>query len=104
MPDDSRFEILVGLHVADEEKYSLYRAGMLPLLEAMGGYFSQDLRVSEHIKGEADDPFNRVFTISFPDEATKDKFFGDEAYQAVRAEHFAPSVKSGGILAQYQTT
>lgn len=97
----SRFEILVGLHVIDDPTYDQYRAGMIPILEEHGGYFRYDLLVSEMIKGEADDPYNRVFIISFPDEDTKDQFFGDEAYKQVRAEHFDASVKSGGIIASY---
>ncbi|MBL4670607.1 MAG: DUF1330 domain-containing protein [Flavobacteriales bacterium] len=101
MDDKSRYEILVGLHVSDDDQYDLYRAGMLPLLEALGGFFRYDLRVSEHLKGDADDPYNRVFIISFPDEDTKDQFFNGDAYKAVRAKHFDASVKSGGIIASY---
>jgi uncharacterized protein (DUF1330 family) len=100
----SRHEILVGLHVTDDSTYDLYRAGMKPILTEMGGFFRQDLRISEHIKGESDDPFNRVFIISFPDAHTKERFFSDEHYKAVRAQHFDPSVKSGSIIAEYDVS
>ncbi len=33
------------------------------------------MRVSELLKGEADDPFNRLFLMSFPDEASSERFF-----------------------------
>ena len=76
---------------------------MTPILETFGGYFRFDFRVSEMLKGEADDPFNRVFVLSFPDEATKDEFFADEKYQAVRAAHFDRGVRSYGQIAEYHS-
>ena len=100
---DNRHEILVGLHVTDNTQYDLYRAGMKPLLTKMGGFFKQDLHVSEHISGESDAPFNRVFIISFPDSKTKEQFFANEKYKAVRAKHFDPAVKSGSTIAAYDT-
>ena len=99
----TRFEILVGLHVHDNTEYDLYRAGMTPMLHAMGGFFRQDLHVSEQLKGEEEGKINRAFVISFPDEKTKDAFFSDEAYKAVRAEHFDAAVDSSVILASYHT-
>jgi len=96
-----RFEILVGLHVSDDAIYDQYRAGMTPILEEHGGYFSYDFRVSEMLKGDSEDPFNRVFIISFPDESTQEQFFSNEAYKEVRAKYFDPAVKSGGIIASY---
>ena len=97
----TRFETLVGLHVTDDTIYDQYRAGMTPLLETHGGYFRYDFRVSEMLKGKADDPLNRVFVISFPDEETMNKFFADEAYKAVRDAHFGPSVRSFERIASY---
>lgn len=94
----SRHDILVGLHVIDDDQYNQYRAKMTPLLHEHDGYFSLDLRVSEMLKGDATDPFNRVFIISFPDEPTKIRFFGNEKYKAIRAEHFDPAVKSATIM------
>jgi len=96
-----RFEILVGLHVSDDAIYDQYRAGMTPILEEHGGYFSYDFRIREMLKGESDDPFNRVFILSFPDEPTKEQFFSNEAYKDVRAKYFEPAVKSGGVIASY---
>ncbi len=98
---NTRFEVLVGLHVTDEAGYTNYRAGMTPILHDMGAYFRLDLRVSEMLKGDADDPFNRVFIISFPDQDTMDRFFSNEQYQDVRSQHFDPSVKSFAKIAAF---
>ncbi len=103
MDDNQRFELIFGLHVADDTEYDQYRAGMTPILESFGGYFRFDFRVSEMLKGEADSPFNRVFVLSFPDLASKEKFFADEEYKAVRAAHFDQAVRSVGQIAQYHT-
>ena len=97
----TRFESLIGIHVSDEQGYNDYRAGMTPLLEAHGGYFRYDFRVNEMLKGDAQDPFNRVFVISFPDEETMNEFFANEQYKAVRNAHFDRSVRSFGRIASY---
>lgn len=97
----ARSELLVGMRVTDETGYTRYRAAMTPILESMGGCFRYDMRVSELLKGEADEPFNRVFILSFPDDAARDRFFADPAYQRARAEHFAGSVSSFTIMAAY---
>lgn len=102
--NQTRFEVHVGLHVTNESQYQMYRDGMTPILTQMGGDFRYDMRVNELIKGDAPDPFNRVFVISFPDEPTKDAFFANEQYRAVRTLHFDPSVKSATIIAQYTCT
>lgn len=73
------------------------------MLHAMGGFFRQDLHVSEQLKGEEEGKINRIFVISFPDKATNDRFFADEAYKQVRAEHFDAAVESSVILAAYST-
>jgi uncharacterized protein (DUF1330 family) len=106
MPDntgETRYEVHVGLRVSDEQGYQRYRDGMTPLLESVGGYFRYDMRVSELLKGEAEEAFNRVFVISFPDEQTKLDYFADERYKAIRAEHFNPSVSSVRQIAGYTT-
>jgi uncharacterized protein (DUF1330 family) len=99
--NSQRFEILVGLHVSDEAGYDQYRAGMTPILEEHGGYFSYDFRVSDILIGESDDPLNRVFILSFPDKLTQEQFFSNKKYKDVRAKYFEPAVKSGGVIASY---
>jgi len=99
----TRFELLIGLHVTDDAHYDQYRAGMTPILETYDGYFRYDFRVSEMLAGDAENPFNRVFVLSFPNEATKDEFFADEKYKAVRAAHFDRSVRSVGQIAEYHS-
>ena len=101
MAETTRHELLIGLHVEDEASYARYRAGMTPLLEAVGGFFRYDWTIAAQLKGAADPPINRLFLISFPDEATKEAFFADPAYLAVRAEHFQGAVASVERLAEY---
>ncbi|MCC5822463.1 MAG: DUF1330 domain-containing protein [Phycisphaerales bacterium] len=98
-----RSEMLVGMRITDEAGYARYRAAMTPILESMGGFFRYDMRVSELLKGEADEPFNRVFILSFPDDATKDRFFTDPAYLRAKEVHFAGSVSSFTLIASYST-
>lgn len=94
------YEILVGLRVVNEERYQAYRDGMTPILERMGGAFRYDMRIEEVIRGQ--EGLSRVFVVSFPDKATKEAFFADEAYLAVREEHFDPSVvETAVIIAEY---
>ena len=97
----TRFELLIGLHVTDDQMYNQYRAGMTPILESYKGTFRYDFRVSEMLKGQASDPFNRVFLISFPDESARDHFFADEEYKSVRAAFFDHAVKSFATIASY---
>lgn len=95
-----RHETLVALRVSDQDGYDRYRAAMTPLLEAVGGFFRADFRVSEALV--ADDPgTNRVFVISFPDEAVKDAFFSDAEYGRIKARHFEGSVASVSILGSW---
>ena len=97
----NRHEILVGLHVNDEAGYQRYRDGMTPLLHACGGSFRYDFQGGEMLAGKSDKPLNRVFLISFPDAATKDAFFSDPAYLAVRAQHFDGSVDCVERIAEF---
>jgi uncharacterized protein (DUF1330 family) len=91
---------LVGLEVIDEAAYARYRAGMRPILEAYGGAFGVDLAVATVLE-RADERINRVFTLSFPDRRTQERFFADEGYRAVRAVFFDPAVARTSILAEY---
>jgi uncharacterized protein (DUF1330 family) len=95
-----RHEILVGLRVIDEPGYARYRAAMTPLLEQCGGRFRYDFRVSEVLAG-ASDRINRVFIISFPDEAARHAFFADERYKKVRTEHFDAAADSAEVIAAF---
>ena len=42
------YEMLVGLNVFDDEKYTEYRAAMKPILSIYGGEFGYDFKVSEY--------------------------------------------------------
>ncbi|HWO11652.1 MAG TPA: DUF1330 domain-containing protein [Polyangiaceae bacterium] len=100
-----KFTQLMGLEVKDPARYAEYRARMTPILHAYGGAFGIDLEVSRVLKGPpeaASNPgVNRVFSIEFPSRATRDRFFADVAYRAVRSEWFEPAVGRVVTLAQW---
>lgn len=93
--------MLIGLQVSDVAGYRRYREAMAPILRRYGGRFGYDFIVSEVLRSEVEAPINRVFTLVFADEATRERFFSDPEYQAVRAEHFEPAVDSVTKIAEY---
>lgn len=92
---------LVGVQITDQDGYKRYRDAMTPLMHAAGGRFGIDVEVSRNLSPAGDAPINRLFTIHFPDEDALNAFFGSEAYQSVRAEHFNPSVSGSTIYGIY---
>jgi uncharacterized protein (DUF1330 family) len=101
MSAEARYDTLVGLHVTDEAGYQRYRAGMMPLLEAHGGRFRYDFRVSEVLRSETPEPINRVFVISFPSADVMRRFFADPQYLAIRKQHFEPAVSDVTRIASF---
>ncbi len=95
-------ETLVGLQVIDEEKYRMYRNEMKLIFESYGGEFGYDFKVSEVLKSKTEAPINRVFTISFPDQDSRDSFFSNEEYLTIRQRHFEKSVTDTTIIATYE--
>jgi uncharacterized protein (DUF1330 family) len=93
---------LVGLKIEDEQRYQEYRNGMMPILEAHGGRFVVDVKVSEVLRAPDEMNFNRLFTIRFPDEEAMNRFFSNEEYLAVREAHFDRSVASTAQLGRYE--
>lgn len=96
------YEVMMGLNVVDDATYSRYRAEMTPLLEAHGGTFGVDVRVSEVLK-PAETAFNRLFTIRFPSQEKREAFFSNPAYLEVRNRLYEPSVSGAHRLAVYDT-
>jgi uncharacterized protein (DUF1330 family) len=96
------FEILVGLQVTNDAAYAQYRTHMLPLLQAHGGAFGVDVRVSEVLKSPESKPINRLFTIRFPSVEQHDAFFANSEYKAVRALYLEPSVAATSRIGRYQ--
>lgn len=94
--DRGRHVMLVGLEVTDEDSYARYRAAMMPILERYGGGFGCDFKVAKVLRG--DGRINRVFTISFPDRRTRERFFADPNYLAARERFYVPAVASAMIL------
>ncbi len=95
------YEMLVGLHVTNDEMYQTYREKMTPVLVECGGGFGYDFRIAEVLKSQADHEINRVFTIYFPDKEAMRQFFSAESYKAIKAEFFEPSVASRTLIAEY---
>ena len=98
------FEMLVGLSVTDARKYQAYRQAIAPILSVYGGGFGYDFAVSEVLKAQTKDPINRVFTLHFPDESQKDKFFADVDYAVAKATYFDDAVGATTIIANYVRT
>ena len=78
--NNKTYEMLVGLYVTDDERYSRYREAMTPILEGYGGSFRYDFTIGEVLKSESAQPINRLFILTFPDVRSKDGFFasGDQ--------------------------
>lgn len=95
------YELLIGLNVTNEVGYQQYRETMRPILEAHGGGFRYDFRVSETLQSDADHEINRVFALFFEDENARERFFANEAYQEIRKQHFIPSVDGSTVIAAY---
>jgi uncharacterized protein (DUF1330 family) len=97
------FDRTIGLEVLDDTLYSQYRAEMTPLLEAAGGRFILDVRVSEVLRGPDGARFNRLFTLRFPSESDSIRFFADPGYLAIRERLFTRSVGQVHLLAAHQS-
>ena len=96
------FEMLVGLNVTDADRYQAYRRAMSPILEAYGGSFNYDFQVSEVLKTQTENPINRVFTLTFPNESRKDAFFANKQYAEAKADYFDGAVGATTLIANYE--
>jgi uncharacterized protein (DUF1330 family) len=95
-------ETLVALNVIDDDVYQAYRDAMTPILTDMGGRFRYDFIVDRALKNETGHAVNRVFAITFPDAATRDRFFGDDVYVEIRSRLFDRSVDGYTMIASYE--
>ena len=96
------YELLVGLSIKDAAGYQAYREAMTPILTSYGGKFTYDFLVSQVLKAEKGEAINRVFVISFPNEAVPSKFFDDPAYLKVKKQFFEQAVESITVIAEYK--
>jgi len=90
---------LFGLELTDDAGYTQYRSAMAPILARHGGAFGCDFVVARVLKGP-NTRINRVFTVTFPSSANRDRFFADEEYRSVRARWFEPAVGAVEVLAE----
>jgi uncharacterized protein (DUF1330 family) len=95
------FEMMVGLTVTNDDVYTEYRAAMRPLLEAHGGGFRYDFKISEVLKSTSTHPINRVFAIYFKDEESMNAFFSNPDYLKIKATYFEKSVAGTTIFGSY---
>ncbi len=101
MEMEMEIERLVALNVSDEATYQNYRDAMYPILVRYGGRFTVDVRVSEVLTSPAGGPFNRLFTLRFPNEDAMASIFADSDYIAVRDRYFTPSVSGTYPMFKY---
>jgi len=94
-----RHVMLVGVEVTDDDSYTRYRAAMTPILAGFGGAFGCDFEVATVLLG--DRRINRVFTISFPDRAARERFFADADYRSARERFYEPAVAHAEVLAEF---
>jgi uncharacterized protein (DUF1330 family) len=94
-------ELMVGLHVTDDQAYRNYREAMAPLLAAHGGGFRYDFTIAQVLKSASDHPINRVFAIYFESRARMESFFANPEYLAIKARYFAKSVAGTTIFGSY---
>ena len=100
MAADTRRQVtLFGLEVTDDAGYARYREAMAPILARHGGAFGCDFVVARVLLGPSP-RINRVFTLAFPDAGSRDRFFADETYRAVRKQWFEPSVGTVAALGE----
>ena len=97
--NDARQVGLFGLEIKDDAGYTRYREAMAPILARYGGEFGCDFVVARVLLGPSP-RINRVFTLSFPDADTRERFFADETYRAARKQWFEPSVGVVEVLAE----
>lgn len=95
-------EYLMGMNITDDAMYSKYREAMYPILKSYGGDFGYDFKISEVLKSEVNEPINRVFTICFKDEESKNEFFANEEYLAIKKRFFENSVSAVTEIAKYK--
>ena len=95
--DAVRLVTLYGLEVKDDAGYARYRQEMTPILMRYGGGFGCDFVVAQVLIGP-NPRTNRVFTLAFPDRASRERFFADPQYRAVRARWFEQSVGAVEVL------
>jgi len=96
------YEMINGLKILDDKKYSAYREAIAPILLCYNGGFRYDFKVSEVLKNQEGRPISRVFLLHFEDKSSKEAFFKDLEYQKIKSVLFESSVQSTTIIAEYE--
>jgi len=96
------YEMLVGLHVLDDDLYSKYRTAIKPILQRFEGGFGYDFEVSKVLLSENNEKINRIFTLHFPSKVDMESFFSDLTYKQVKEQFFSVSVGATTIISSYE--
>lgn len=96
------YEMLLGMNIINDDKYTEYRTAMTPILTACGGSFGYDFKVSEVLISATPEPINRVFTIRFPSLEVKDAFFSNADYLQIKEDYFNVSVMDITLISAYE--
>jgi uncharacterized protein (DUF1330 family) len=91
-----------AIELADPDGYAEYRRRMTPVLHRFGGDFEYDLEIARVLRQPGGHPLHRVFSITFPDRASREGFFVDPEYRAIRAANFEPSVRAITLLGSWE--
>ena len=94
------YDMTVALLVTDRDKYAKYRTEIAPLLQESGAAFRYDFEIAKTLKSEASHEINRVFVLCFPDRESKEGFFANPEYKAIRARLFERSVQAATVIAE----
>ena len=97
-----KYEMMVALDILDDDLYARYRAAMGPILQAHGGGFRYDFKVSETLKNHEGRVINRVFAIYCESKDRMDAFFSNEDYLVAKEEFFVKSVGDMTIISAYE--
>jgi uncharacterized protein (DUF1330 family) len=96
------YRMTIGANVVDKPRYQEYRAAIAPLLAARQSHFAFDFEIAETLRNAFPHPVTRVFSIDFPDRPTKESFFQDPAYKAIRERLFVSAVGDSSVISEHQ--
>ena len=96
------YEMMIALTISDDAAYADYRDAILPFLARYGAGFRYDFEVSRVFATESDRHINRTFVLSFPDRASKEAFWSDRDFLAIRATLFERSVRMFTLISEYE--
>jgi len=86
------YQVLVGVNVLDEAKFSEYLTAVEPLLSTHNGMFCYDYSVHKERHAVVSGNINRVLKFEFADKCNMEKFFTDRCYLKTRGRHVLKAI------------